>query len=63
MHIQIIVMGQHIIIVHILRSHVDRVVFLPLGHIEFLVKSKVEYYENTQLTMNKINKIETQKLL
>ena len=56
MHIQIIVMGQHIIIVHILRSHVDRVVFLPMSHNEFLVKSKVEDYEKTQLIMN-INKI------
>ena len=50
------IMGQHIINVHILRSHVDRVVFLPMSQIEFLVKSKVEDYEKTQLIMN-INKI------
>ena len=46
----------YIIIVHLMRSHVDRVVFLPMNHIEFLVKSKVEDYEKTQLIMN-INKI------
>ena len=46
-------MGQHIIIAHILRSHVDRVVFLPMSHI---VNSKVEDYDKTQLIMN-INNI------
>ena len=46
----------YMIIVHLLRSHVDRVVFLPVSHIKFLVKSKVEDYKKTQLTMNN-NKI------
>ena len=40
-------MGQHIIIVHILRSHVDRVVFLPMSHIDFLSKVKLKIMKNT----------------
>ena len=46
----------YMIIVHLMRSHVDRVVFLPMNHIEFLVKSKVGDCMKTQLTMNN-NKI------
>ena len=47
MHIYNTIVDPYMIFCYLLGSHVDRVVFLPMSHIQFVVESKVEDYKKT----------------